>query len=159
MDTHHRLRPAKLSRDRSVVSRPRRLGVLRCRAAHCHRHAARTFSFTSWQRGDQQQATQFAATASSLPIAQVFPASTTDAAVLREAVDRNPQDAHAKYALGNFLFAHARYEEAATLWSAALVHNFENPVLLRNLGVYEWRVKNDLTAAASYYARAIALSP
>jgi tetratricopeptide (TPR) repeat protein len=113
----------------------------------------------SWQRGDQQQATQFAATASSLPIAQVFPASTTDAAVLREAVDRNPQDAHAKYALGNFLFAHARYEEAAALWSAALVHNFENPVLLRNLGVYEWRVKSNLTAAASYYARAIALSP
>ena len=65
------------------------------------------------QRGDQQQAAQFAAKASSLPIAQVFPNSITDAAVLREAVDKNSKDAHAKYALGNFLFAHSRYEEAA----------------------------------------------
>jgi tetratricopeptide (TPR) repeat protein len=32
-------------------------------------------------------------------------------------------------------------------------------VLLRNLGVYEWHVKNNLTGAASDYARAIALSP
>jgi tetratricopeptide (TPR) repeat protein len=113
----------------------------------------------SRQRGDQQQATQFATKAASLSIAEVFPNSITDAAVLKEAVDQNPQDAHAWYALGNFLFAHARYEEAAALWSAALQQKFEDPVLLRNLGVYEWHVKNNLTEAASDYARAIALSP
>jgi tetratricopeptide (TPR) repeat protein len=94
-----------------------------------------------------------------MPIAQVFPNSITDAAVLTEAVHQNPQDAHAKYALGNFLFAHSRYEEAAALWSAALAQNFENPVLLRNLGVYKWHVKNDLASATSFYMRAIALSP
>ena len=43
-----------------------------------------------------------------------------DAAILTEAVQQNPQDAHARYALGNFLFAHSRYDEAAALWSAAL---------------------------------------
>ena len=79
--------------------------------------------------------------------------------MLTEAVHQTPQDAHAKYALGNFLFAHSRYEEAAALWSAALAQNFENPVLLRNLGVYQWHVKNDLASAATYYSRAIALSP
>ena len=36
---------------------------------------------------------------------------------------------------------------------------FENPVLLRNLGVYQWHIKKDLTNAASDYTRAIALSP
>ncbi|HEX6496464.1 MAG TPA: DUF5107 domain-containing protein [Acidobacteriaceae bacterium] len=113
----------------------------------------------SRQRGDSQHAVEFAAKASSLPIAQVFPNSLTDAAVLKEAVDQNPRDAHAKYALGNFLFAHSRYDEAASLWSAALQQNFEDPVLLRNLGVYQWHIKNDLTNAASYYTRAIALSP
>ncbi|MFL6428962.1 MAG: DUF5107 domain-containing protein, partial [Acidobacteriaceae bacterium] len=113
----------------------------------------------SRQEGHVEQAKQFEAKASSLPIAQVFPDSLTDAAVLKEAVDQNSQDAHAKYALGNFLFAHSRYDEAASLWSAALQQNFEDPVLLRNLGVYQWHAKNDLTNAASYYTRAIALSP
>ncbi len=113
----------------------------------------------SRQQAGQQQAANFATKASSLPIAELFPNSITDAAVLTEAVHQNPQDAHAKYALGNFLFAHSRYEEAATLWSAALAQNFENPVLLRNLGVYQWHVKNDLASAATFYTRAIALSP
>ncbi len=113
----------------------------------------------SHQRGEVQQAKQFEAKAASLPITQVFPNSITDAAVLKEAVDQNPQDAHARYALGNFLFAHARYEEAAALWSAALQQNFEDPVLLRNLGVYEWHVKKNPTDAASDYTHAITLSP
>jgi tetratricopeptide (TPR) repeat protein len=113
----------------------------------------------SRQRGDQQQAAQYAAKAVSLPIAEVFPDSITDAAVLTEAIHQNPEDAHAKYALGNFLFAHTRYDEAAALWKAALAQNFENPVLLRNLGVYEWHVKNDSSSAASDYTSAIALSP
>jgi tetratricopeptide (TPR) repeat protein len=112
----------------------------------------------STRQGDKPQAAQFATKAASLPIAEVFPNSITDAAVLTEAVQQSPQDAHAKYALGNFLFAHARYDEAAGQWSAALAQHFENPVLLRNLGVYEWHIKHDLANAASHYARAIALS-
>lgn len=113
----------------------------------------------SRQQGDQQHAAEFATKAASLSIAEVFPDSITDAAVLTEAVQQSPQDAHAKYALGNFLFAHARYDEAAEQWSAALAQHFENPVLLRNLGVYEWHIKHDLANAASDYTRAIALSP
>jgi tetratricopeptide (TPR) repeat protein len=115
-------------------------------------------SSNSRQQGDQPQAAQFATKAASLPIAELFPNSITDAAVLTEAVQQSPQDAHAKYALGNFLFAHARYDEAAGQWSAALAQHFENPVVLRNLGVYEWHIKHDLANAASHYARAIALS-
>jgi len=36
---------------------------------------------------------------------------------------------------------------------------FEDPVLERNLGVYEWRVKKDLPQAAAYYEKAIQLAP
>jgi tetratricopeptide (TPR) repeat protein len=113
----------------------------------------------SRQQGDLEHASHFAAKAASLPVAEVFPNTITDAAVLTEAVRQNPQDQHARYALGNFLFAHARYDEAAALWSEALAQKFENPVLLRNLGVYQWHVKDDLAGAARYYARAIQLSP
>lgn len=110
------------------------------------------------QEGDAGQAGEYDRKAASLPISQVFPNRITDAAVLMEAVRHNPADAHASYALGNFLFAHGRYDEAADLWLGALEQGFNNPVLLRNLGVYEWRVKKSLAKAAGYYARAIQLS-
>ncbi len=113
----------------------------------------------SRQEGDPEHAAQFATRAASLPIAEVFPNTITDAAVLTEAVQQNPQDAHARYALGNFLFAHSRYDEAAALWSAALDQKFVDPVLLRNLGIYRWHVKDDLEGAARNYTRAIQLSP
>jgi tetratricopeptide (TPR) repeat protein len=116
-------------------------------------------SSNSREEHKPQQAAQFAAKAASLPVAAVFPNTLTDAAILAEAIQQNPQDAHARYALGNFLFAHSRYDEGAALWSDALNRKFENPVLLRNLGVYQWHVKHDLASAAHYYARAIALSP
>jgi tetratricopeptide (TPR) repeat protein len=111
------------------------------------------------QEGNSQQAEQYGQRAASLPIAQVFPNRITDAAVLTEAVHDNPADAHAKYALGNFLFAHGRYDEAAVLWSKASDQGFNNAVLQRNLGVYEGKVKDDLASAAGYYVRAIQLSP
>lgn len=113
----------------------------------------------SRRQNDPRRAAQFAAQAATLPIDAVFPNTLIDAAVLTEALQQNPEDAHAAYALGNFLFAHARYDEAATLWATALRQHFDSSVLQRNLGVYQWRVKNDLAAAADHYSRAIQLSP
>ncbi len=113
----------------------------------------------SRQEGNGKQAAEYSAKAALLPIAEVFPNRITDAAVLTEAIHADPNDTHAEYALGNFLFAHARYEEAATLWSNALKQGFDNPVLLRNLGVYKWHVQRDLASAGSDYAHAIALAP
>ncbi len=97
--------------------------------------------------------------AASMRCTGVFPNRLTDEKVLEEAVQRNPADSHARYALGNFMFAHGRYAEASALWRKALDQGFNNPVLLRNLGVYNWKVKADLPAAAGFYARAIHLSP
>lgn len=113
----------------------------------------------SRQEGELERAGRFAAKAASLPVANVFPNTITDAAILTDEVHQSPQDAHARYALGNFLFAHSRHDEAAALWSEALDRQFESSVLLRNLGVYEWHVKDNLANAARYYARAIAISP
>jgi tetratricopeptide (TPR) repeat protein len=110
-------------------------------------------------QGNAQQAEQYATKAASRPASEVFPNRLTDAAVLAEAIQQNPSDAHAQYALGNFLFAHARYGEAAKLWMKALDQGFNNAVLLRNLGVYQWRVKKNLTEADSFYVRAIRLNP
>ncbi len=111
------------------------------------------------QEGNTQQADQYAQKAATLSSEAVFPNRLTDVAVLQEAIHQNPADAHAKYALGNFLFAHARYDEAADLWSKALAQGDNNAVLLRNLGVYQWHVKKNLASAAEFYRRAIHLNP
>ncbi len=89
----------------------------------------------------------------------VFPNRPEDARVLREALAHNPSDAHAKYFLGNFLFAHSHYAEAADLWKQAESEGFHYAVLYRNLGVYALRVQNDPASAATYYAEAIKQAP
>ncbi len=111
------------------------------------------------EEGQAQQAEQNAKKAASMSSSAVFPNRIADVAVLSEAIHLNPKDGQAKYALGNFLFAHQRYAEAADLWSNALDERFNNPVLLRNLGVYQWRVKKNLSSAAGFYKHAIQLSP
>ena len=113
----------------------------------------------SREQHDPRHAEEFAAKATSLPIDQVFPNTLADAAILADALRQNPGDAHAAYALRNFLFAHSRYDEAAALWSTALRQHLESAVLQRNLGVYEWHVKHDLDAAAGHYSSAIRISP
>jgi tetratricopeptide (TPR) repeat protein len=109
--------------------------------------------------GHEQQADEYARKAAASTVTGTFPNRLEDVAVLREALRHNPADAQAQYSLGNFLFAKDQYDEAATLWEKALSEGFKNAVLLRNLGVYEWNVKNDLSSAASYYSQAIQMSP
>jgi tetratricopeptide (TPR) repeat protein len=111
-----------------------------------------------WQ-GAAKQAEEYAAKAASASPEKVFPHRLEDAFVLHEAVAQNPLDAHAQYFLGNFLFAHGRYEEASQAWFQALGGGFDYAVLARNLGLYAWRVKKDMAAAAGFYERAIQLAP
>jgi tetratricopeptide (TPR) repeat protein len=90
---------------------------------------------------------------------EVFPNRVTDAEVLQEALRYYPKDAHAQYLLGDFLFQHGRYQEADKLWSAAEASGLQLPVLYRNLGVYAWKVKEDLEKASCFYQKAIQLAP
>jgi tetratricopeptide (TPR) repeat protein len=110
-----------------------------------------------WQQAGE--ADKSLAAAAQAPYEKVFPNRLTDARVLEEALQQSPADPHAQYFLGNFLFAHGRYDDAARLWSLALGEGFEYSVLMRNLGLYAWRVKKDLPGAAGFYESAIRLAP
>ncbi len=113
----------------------------------------------AWRETKVDRAGDFAAQARSAAIDKVFPQRLADALVLAEALARNPSDGHASYLLGNFLFAHGRYDDAAKLWLQALGQGFDDAVLERNLGLYDWRVKSDLKGAAAYYQKAVVLTP
>jgi tetratricopeptide (TPR) repeat protein len=109
--------------------------------------------------GHDRQADEYASKAAASIVTSTFPNRLQDVAVLQEALRHNPADAQAQYSLGNFLFAKGRYHEAATLWAKAIGEGFSNAVILRNLGIYQWRIKHNFAGAADDYSRAIQLSP
>lgn len=113
----------------------------------------------AWHESNPAQAEAYTRKASESAATDSFPNQLSDVLVLREALEHDPGNTQAEYALGNFLFAHDRYEEAATLWQRSFDSGVRNPVILRNLGLYQWKVKHDLLKAASYYSDAIRLSP
>ncbi len=113
----------------------------------------------AWDEGNERRGASDAAAAMKANVEAVFPNRPEDAVVLRDVLAHNPSDAHAKYFLGNLLFAHSHYAEAADLWKQAASEGFHYSVLYRNLGVYAWKVQNNPAAAAEYYARAIQEAP
>ncbi|MGB6131621.1 MAG: DUF5107 domain-containing protein [Acidobacteriaceae bacterium] len=113
----------------------------------------------AWHEGNPSQAETCSREAAESPATGSFPNRLTDVSVLREVLEHDPANPQAEYALGNFLFAHGRYEEAATLWQKSVEGGFHNSVILRNLGLYQWQVAHDPAKAATYYTEAIRLSP
>jgi tetratricopeptide (TPR) repeat protein len=110
-------------------------------------------------RNDAKQAEAFAARAANAPYEGVFPNRIEDAEVLSEAISQNSGDAHAPYFLGNFLFAHGRYDEAWQKWSQAQAQGFTYSVLSRNLGICAWKVRNDFQSAMGFFEQAIRQAP
>jgi tetratricopeptide (TPR) repeat protein len=113
----------------------------------------------AWHEGDAIRAEEYATAAAESTATDSYPNQLTDVSVLRDVLDHDPKNLQADYALGNFFFAHSRYEEAASLWRQAASDGFRNSVILRNLGLYEWQIRHDLAAATRYYSDAINLSP
>jgi tetratricopeptide (TPR) repeat protein len=111
------------------------------------------------QEGNQQAAYRYARYAAVSGTVAVFPNRLEDSLVLQKALQSNPTDPQAKYELGNFLFAHGRYAEAASLWNTAISEGFGNSVILRNMGIFEWHVAHDLSKAAKDYALSLARDP
>ena len=88
-----------------------------------------------------------------------FPSRLPEVFALQYAIQIDKSDAKARYYLGNFYYAHERYEEAVQLWTEALdgLSNFD--VLLRNLGIAAWQRKNDLLNAITWLEKALAVNP
>ena len=113
----------------------------------------------AWAEGNAKAGDAFAAQAASASCEKVFPNRLQDAEALADVIAHGLPDPAAQYELGNFAFAHGRYDDAARLWIQAVGSGLDLSVLERNLGVYAWRVKKNLPDAAAYYAKAIQLAP
>lgn len=88
-----------------------------------------------------------------------FPSRLEEILALEFALRENPEDFHAMYYLGNFYYAHERYDEGIQLWLQALNGMGDFDVLLRNLGLAAWQRRNDLPGAVEYFEKALAKNP
>lgn len=111
------------------------------------------------REGQPERAQEYAGNAQAAPYEKLFLNRLSDVAVLQEALQADPKDAHAQYLLGNFLFQYGRYDEAERLWQSAEAAGLHYSVLYRNLGLYEWKVKHKLDEAATFYAKAVENDP
>lgn len=97
-----------------------------------------------------------AAKASSL---YVFPSRIDEMLLLEEAIRTKPQDARARYYLGNLLYDRRRHEEGIACWEAAVQLDPNLPTAWRNLGIAYHNVQRDTQKARRAFEQARALAP
>jgi tetratricopeptide (TPR) repeat protein len=116
-------------------------------------------SFLSDQIGDSYAVDTWLEKAHQASSDFVFPSRLEEALALQFALEKDSKDSKAKYFLGNFYYAHERYDEAIQLWMEALDKMSTHDVLLRNLGMAAWQRKKDPREAIQWVEKAIALNP
>jgi tetratricopeptide (TPR) repeat protein len=121
--------------------------------------AAYTLGWVYDQAGQAPEAGERFRRAAALPPDYVFPNRLEDVLVFETAQHTRPQDAHAPYFLGNFWYAHRRYDEAIACWerAAGLDPNFAT--VQRNLGLGYFNKRGDPERALASFERAFALNP
>ncbi len=115
-------------------------------------------AFLSHQRGDALAESTWFEKARGASLEFGFPSRLEEVLALQFALEQDGQDAKAKYFLGNFFYAHERYDEAIQLWQEAVKGMDPYDVLLRNLGMAAWQRKNNFSKAIKCFEKALALN-
>lgn len=111
------------------------------------------------QDGNLEAARVIFEEAATLPPDYCFPHRIECVLALGSAIEINPKDARAPYYLGNFWYAHRRYDEAIASWEQARALDPSFPTVFRNLGLAYMNKLGDSEAALVSYERAFALAP
>jgi tetratricopeptide (TPR) repeat protein len=88
-----------------------------------------------------------------------FPNRLEDVLILEEAIHANPEDSFAPYYLGNFWYAHRRYEEAIACWERSSELNPTIPTAHRNLGLAYYNKRHEPEKALEHFETAFRLNP
>ena len=118
-----------------------------------------TLGWLHQKLGDEKSTPASFKTAAKLPPDYCFPSRLEEIAILESAMRANPQDARARYYLGNLLYDRRRHAEAIALWekSAALDGSFS--VVWRNLGIGYFNISKKPKLARAAYAQALRVNP
>ena len=116
-------------------------------------------AYVSQLLGDDESAHESRKRAQTTSPEKAFPSRLWEIISLQNALAQNAQDDKAKYYLGNFYYAHQRFEEAIQLWEAAQVGLDSFDVIHRNLGLAYWQQKDDPEGAVQLFEKALTLNP
>ena len=101
------------------------------------------------QSGDEKNARAAFIEAAALPSDYCFPNRLEDVLSLTTAQEMNPNDARAPYYLGNFWYAHRRYEEGIAAWEKSRSLDQQFATVHRNLALAYANKLNDLQQAVT----------
>jgi len=89
----------------------------------------------------------------------VFPSRLAEVLALQWALKQAPQDDKARYYLGNFYYAHERFDDGVRMWQEALpgLNNYD--IIYRNLGLAAWQRESNPSKAIELFERALSLNP
>ncbi|KAA3656166.1 MAG: hypothetical protein DWQ04_31925 [Chloroflexi bacterium] len=110
------------------------------------------------QSGDAENALAAFAEAAALPPDYCFPNRLEDVLSLTTAREMNPKDARAPYYLGNFWYAHRRYDEAIAAWEQSRTLDDQFATVHRNLALAYTNKLDDPQLAVSSLETAFALN-
>ncbi|MGN0163198.1 MAG: DUF5107 domain-containing protein [Candidatus Ornithomonoglobus sp.] len=88
-----------------------------------------------------------------------FPNRLQDIMVLNYAIENSPEDAFARYALGNLYYDKGVWFKAIKLWKAALEIEPKNSAILRNLSIATYNKLNDPEEALKLMEKAFRNAP
>ena len=117
--------------------------------------------FQAWvhsQKGDLAATKTALTEASAISPDYCFPNQIECVPALENAMRHNPKDSFAPYYLGNFWYAHRRYDEAIECWEQSRDLNPDFPTVHRNLGLAYVNKRGDLKAGLAAYERAFELN-
>lgn len=109
------------------------------------------------QLGNTQAADEYYTKAQQQSPAGCFPNKIEEIVILQAAIDRNPGDATALYALGNCWYDKRQYAEAIDNWEKATIANSHFATPFRNLSLAYYNKQKDVTKALAYLEKAFAL--
>ncbi|MBU0639898.1 MAG: tetratricopeptide repeat protein, partial [Planctomycetes bacterium] len=110
-------------------------------------------------RGENDEAAHLFRQAAKQPREYAFPHRLECVPALLNALDHNLDDALAAYALGNFLYARRRHEDAIRYWDQARSLDPLFPTVWRNLALAYMNKQRDSQAALAALQRAFELNP
>ena len=118
-----------------------------------------TLGWLHEKSGDKKSALNYFKQAATLPPDYCFPARLEEIAILKSAMNANPNDARAPYYLGNLFYDRRRHEEAIRLWekSAKLAGDFS--IVWRNLGIGHFNISKKPAKARAAYEKAFNANP
>ena len=118
-----------------------------------------TLAWVLEQSGQSGEALAAYARAAALSPDYCFPNRLHDVLILEAAQHAVPQDAHAPYYLGNFWYAHRRYDEAMACWQRSADLDPRFATVWRNLGLAFVNKRDDPKAGLACFERAFACDP